>query len=178
MEKPMIVAIGIIAVLAGGLIYVLAGGVQSPTGAFQGYNSYDEMMAAHHGPQESGEQTGLGGCGGETGSSGQAQPTGAVSSYGISYDEVGYNKLLSFSAAPITPEQKQAITGLDFLLPCCGYQSFEPDANCGCGHHIAMQGLANLLVANGWDSDSIQQELNVWKEMFYPGSSTGGMGGC
>ncbi len=186
----------IIAMLSGALVWIIAGNAigttgsaTSPTGAatgvqggaYDGFGSYEEMMEAHHGGSAGGMSTGhdsgLGGCGGETTGSGSAA-TGNKSSYGVTYDNAGYDQLLAFEKSiQLSAEQKKTITGLNVQMPCCGYAQLDPDNNCGCGHHIALLGLAKLLASKGWDRNAIQTEMNVWNALFYP-EGGGNMGGC
>lgn len=177
----------VIAVLSGALFWVLTeksvtGSALAPSSAnagdYEGYGSYEEMMAAHHGGS-GGEPSheGLGGCGGESGSTTTSKP-GNKTSYGLTYDNAGYEQLIGYaSSIKLSADQKKTITGLNVQMPCCGYAQLDPDNNCGCGHHIASLGLANLLVSKGWSKNAMQTEMNKWIELFYP-ESGGNMGGC
>lgn len=105
--------------------------------------------------------------------------SGATSDYGISLDNQGYQKLLEYeNSITLTKEQNSQIVGLDINMSCCGVQKILPAGNCACGHHLALHGLAKYLVTNGFDRNQIQNEINKWKEVFYPESGNGNMGGC
>jgi len=191
-DKALMASLVIIAILTGALVWIITGKTTTTTGSalqpassdYEGYGSYEEMMAAHHGGSagsgndggmSSDSMSGLGGCGGE----GSASSTpGNKTSYGITYDNDGYNKLLEYEQSiQLSAEQKKKIAGLNVQMPCCGYAQLDPDNNCGCGHHVASLGLAKLLASKGWSTSAMQTEMNKWIGLFYP-ESGGNMGGC
>jgi len=69
-----------------------------------------------------------------------------------------------------TPDLQKQIAGFDVLIPCCGFKlsSANPNADCQCGHHLAMRGIIKYGLTHGWTRDQIQQELNQWKPIYYP----------
>lgn len=69
-----------------------------------------------------------------------------------------------------TPDLQKQIAGFDALIPCCGFAktSADPNADCQCGHHLAMRGIIKYGLTHGWTRDQIQQELNQWKPIYYP----------
>lgn len=145
-------------------------------GPYQGYNTYEEMMEAHHGSGASASSED--GCGGVASGTGKAEFAGQTSDYGITYDDAGYEQLLGM-AKSINPtkEQEKVFVGLDILLPCCGVKLLQASNNCECGHHVAMFGLAKMLAQKDYSREQIQDELNKWKQVFYPGGASG-TGGC
>ncbi len=105
----------------------------------------------------------------------QAEP----SKFGVPYNDDGYKQLLGFDKTiSLSDAQKQDFVGLNVRLPCCGFQSLQAAGNCQCGHHIAMSGLAKSMLQDGYAKEEVQAELDKWKDIFYPGSSSGGLGGC
>lgn len=151
-------------------------------GSFQGYNSYEEMMEAHHpkgGQAKEGQAMSGGednpGCGGVTNASTE------VSSYGLTYNDAGYQELLSDAKrVTLTPDQGKNIVGLNVEIPCCGVKTLQASGNCECGHHVALFGLAKRLALQGYTRDVIQLEIGKWKNVFYPGGieAKGNTGGC
>ncbi|MBS3051936.1 MAG: hypothetical protein J4428_01005 [Candidatus Aenigmarchaeota archaeon] len=102
-----------------------------------------------------------------------------TSSESVALDNGGYEKLLEYEETiSLTPEQNKQIVGLDINLPCCGVQKIQAAGNCGCGHHLALHGLAKYMITNGYDRNEIQNEIDKWKTVFYPESGSGSMGGC
>ncbi|MEM4282492.1 MAG: hypothetical protein QXU88_02610 [Candidatus Woesearchaeota archaeon] len=159
----------------------------SASGLYHGYSSYEEMMEVHHGKSansaasvSTGATTGVGGCGIEpTSHDASPQGSGEMSEYGISYDSAGYAKLIDYAKSiKLNSEQTKKIVGLDVRLPCCGFTTLQASNNCECGHHVALYGLAKLLVTKGYTREQIQAEINKWKEVFYPGGADSGTGGC
>ncbi len=154
-------------------LYMPAG----PTGSAianqnQGFSSYEEMMAAHHGPQSSG-----GGCGFSEEGVPSSSKVGGVSEYGISYDQKGYDELLKYAVLSLDATQTSKVVGLDVSIPCCGFSKLQASGNCECGHHTALFGLAKLLASKGYEKQAIQSEIDRWKEIFYPNGAAG-TGGC
>ncbi len=111
---------------------------------------------------------------------------GTISSYGISYDNAGYEKLLEYyskiSLDSLTEEQKQRFIRIGTMEktgcgPCCGIQNgpaidSNGQARCGCGHNLALIGLIKYLVknyGNKYSDDQIFQEIVKWKKLFFPG---------
>lgn len=171
----MAILVGVIAVMGYQLYgtpktgYVAAG-----SGPYQGYSSYEEMMQAHHGGAQQEP-----GCGMESGPSESEFATGELTEYGVTLDKNGYKQLLDYeSTIRLSSEQQQKIIGLDIRIPCCGFQKIQAADNCACGHHIALVGLAKLLASTGYDRDKIQQEIDVWKNIFYPNGVDSGAGAC
>jgi len=69
-----------------------------------------------------------------------------------------------------TPDLQKQVAGFDALIPCCGFKltSADPNADCQCGHHLAIRGIIKYGLTHGWTRDQIQQELNQWKPIYYP----------
>ena len=112
--------------------------------------------------------------------------------YGITYDQVGYEKLLEYyrtiTLDNLTQEQKErfirigtgngdienARTGCG---PCCGIQNgaaidMEGNPRCGCGHNLALIGLMKYLVkyyGDRYSDEEIFKEVVRWKKIFWPG---------
>ncbi|MBI2970944.1 MAG: hypothetical protein HYY37_00830 [Candidatus Aenigmarchaeota archaeon] len=147
-------------------------GYAAQQGQYQGFSSYEEMMQAHHGGSSSGS------CGMESGAAPSRFATGEMTAYGITLDNAGYEKLLTMNSIRLDAGQQQKIVGLDIELPCCGFQKIEAAGNCECGHHVAMVGLAKLLATKNYSREQIQQELDVWKNIFYPDGLDSGAGAC
>ncbi|MBI4896419.1 MAG: hypothetical protein HY832_02625 [Candidatus Aenigmarchaeota archaeon] len=178
MEKNIISA-AIIVLLLGtvGVIGVqlygskVTGYVTSPD-PNQGFSSYDEMMAAHHGSGASGDACGFVGESNVTVMDGEELP------YGITFDTNGYEKLLSFDSSISMSGVQQTVVGLDIELPCCDFKLIEPAGNCDCGHHVALVGLAKMLATKGYSKTDIQAEIVKWKGLFYPNGTASAAGGC
>ncbi len=167
--------LGILAVVGYQLYTTPITGRVTASGGNQGFSSYEEMMQAHHGGQAQQET----GCGMESGPSASEFATGELTDYGVTLDNKGYEQLLDFDdTITLTAEQQNRIVGLDIQIPCCGFQKIQASGNCECGHHIAMVGLAKLLAQKGYDRTSIQTELDVWKNIFYPNGAESGAGAC
>ncbi len=142
----------------------------------EGFSSYEEMMAAHHGGATSGSDSA--GCGGVAEGVGKNIYEGQTSDYGITYDNAGYQQLLSDAKnIALDAEKTKLIVGLNIEIPCCGVKTLQASGNCECGHHVAMHGLAKLMASKGYAREQIQSELNKWKIVFYPEGSSG-TGGC
>lgn len=175
------IVVVLLALLVGTVVF--AG--RSPTGQasagqgdYDGYDSYEAMMQAHHGGGASTAGASEDGCGGVSTGTGKASFAGEMSPYGITYDDAGYQQLLAAEKSiTLNAAQTKTIVGLDILLPCCGVATLQAKDNCQCGHHVAMFGLAKMLATQGYSRDQIQDELDKWKEVFYPGGATG-TGGC
>lgn len=119
----------------------------------------------------------------------QQQPaiSGMSPQMGIQYNTEGYNALLKYyNTIELSDAESKAVAGLDVELPCCGFQGILKnadgtanfDGSCHCGHHDAMYGLAKYMVQNGYNREQMQNELNVWKEVFFPTTGGGNLGGC
>ncbi|MBI4144669.1 hypothetical protein HY493_00490 [Candidatus Woesearchaeota archaeon] len=176
------IVIALLALLVGTVVFAGrsptgASAASSGSGSYDGYDSYEAMMQAHHGGSASAGAS-EDGCGGVSTGTGAASFAGEMAPYGLTYDDAGYQELLKAEKSiTLTAAQTSTIVGLDILLPCCGVQSLQAKDNCQCGHHVAMFGLAKMLAKEGYSRDQIQDELNKWKEVFYPGGATG-TGGC
>lgn len=143
----------------------------------EGFSSYEEMMEAHHGG--SAAQGESDGCGGIQGGASASKLVGKVSKYNIEYGDKGYQQLLDAADnIKVTSAQETAFVGLDIGMPCCGVTSLQAKDNCGCGHHVALFGLAKLLASQGVERAAIQEEIDNWKDVFYPGGVSGSTGAC
>ena len=132
---------------------------------YQGYSSYEEMMAEHHGSGAAGS----GSCGGVSVQSGE------MSEYGVSYDQTGYEKLVNYqNTLTLDGDQAKKVIGLNVQIPCCGFETILPTNNCACEHHIALYGLAKFLAIENYDRDYIQAEIDKWKTVF----DQSNIGGC
>lgn len=176
-----LVSVAIISALVGVIAFMGFQLYANPTGYAvaktsndnQGYASYEEMMQAHHGGSSDGE------CGMEEGVSDSQFATGELTDYGVTLDKSGYDQLLGYARTiRLNAEQQKKVIGLDIEIPCCGFQKIQATDNCACGHHVAMIGLAELLASKGYESGAIQQELDVWKTIFYPNGVDSGAGAC
>ncbi|MBI4155334.1 hypothetical protein HY498_04580 [Candidatus Woesearchaeota archaeon] len=146
-------------------------------GPYQGFNSYEEMMEAHHG-KDAGQ--GVGGCDQEAALSHDLPVigTGDKSEYGVTYDQAGYNQLMGYAQSiQLNSEQTKNIVGLNVEIPCCGFRTLQAKDNCECGHHIALYGLAKLLSSKNYSREQIQSEIDKWKSVFFP-NGQGNTGGC
>ncbi len=103
-----------------------------------------------------------------------------TSNYGVPFSESGYQQLLSYdNTMRLNSEQMKNYVGLDVEMPCCGFTTLQATSNCGCGHHIALSGLAKYLISNGYSREQVQSEINTWKDVFFgEGVGSGSMGGC
>ncbi|MBI4016193.1 MAG: hypothetical protein HY363_00695 [Candidatus Aenigmarchaeota archaeon] len=191
----VVVVLGLFVALAFTIIYAGRGttaavvaGTSGSAGASDGgdhstdgFSSYDEMMKAHH-PEGAGGSSGSDGCGGVPSSGGHDSPfvgSGEKSEYGITYDNAGYEQLLAMSnSITLNGGQTQKIVGLDITLPCCGVRTLQASSNCECGHHVAMFGLAKLMISKEYSREEIQAELDKWKQIFYPEGGSANTGGC
>jgi hypothetical protein len=177
MNKTIISAVIIIALL--GTVGIMSFQLYAPkitayatNDPNQGFSSYEEMMAAHHGAGASGDACGFVGENEVNVTDGEEMP------YGITLDTKGYEKLLSFDSSIPMQSAQQQVVGLDIQLPCCDVKSIVAEGNCDCGHHVALIGLAKMLSTKGYDREQTQTEINKWKELFYPNGTAGGAGGC
>jgi len=146
----------------------------------EGFSSYEEMMEAHHGGSSI-SASNSDGCGGVAAPSSSVElPSfaGQTSEYGITYDSAGYDQLLKTAQMRISAEQTKEIVGLNIQMPCCGVTTLQASGNCGCGHHVALEGLAKLMASKGYTFDQIQPEIDKWKQIFYPGGVESGAGAC
>ncbi|MBI5332251.1 MAG: hypothetical protein HZB65_01635 [Candidatus Aenigmarchaeota archaeon] len=176
MEMKKIAAIVIIVVLlvsTGALVaYMSITGRVAAEAKYQGYSSYEEMMEAHHGSASSG------GCGLDENSV-PANMSGEMLSYGITLDENGYNQLLKDDVEiKLSDEQMKNYVGLNILLPCCDVATLQASDNCQCGHHVAMSGIAKRMLMQDYSREQVQQEIDRWKEIFYPGGVQSIAGSC
>lgn len=101
----------------------------------------------------------------------------------VDYNEAGYQQLLKYdSTIRLNADQTKNYAGLDVELPCCGFAKLNAMGNCGCGHHIALSGLAKFMASKGYNKAEIQNEIDTWKSVFYPGGApgvgSGAMGSC
>lgn len=146
-----------------------------------GFSSYDEMMKAHHPDQQASGGSADGGCGGVP-TGGHESPvvgSGEMSSYDITYDNAGYDKLLEAAKTiSLNKEQTKLIVGRNIELSCCGVKMLQASGNCECGHHVALFGLAKLLASKGYTAEDIQSEIDKWKLVFFPEGGSGNTGGC
>lgn len=185
MESRNVIGIGLVALFAALLVVSVVwvakpASTAAPTGmSTDGFSSYEEMMAAHHGGGAA-QASSEGGCGGvPQPHEGVSATAGAMSEYGITYDNAGYEQLLKAAKdVSLSAEQTSTIVGLDVQIPCCGFTTLQASGNCECGHHVALYGLAKLLASKGYDRAKIQDEINKWKPVFYPEGSSGNTGGC
>lgn len=183
----IVVVLGLVVALAFTVIYagrgttaaVVAG--QSGAGGMStdGFSSNEEMMKAHH-PAGADSDAGSDGCGGVPSShDSPVVGSGEKSEYGITYDNAGYEQLLAVAnSITLNSAQTKNIVGLDITLPCCGVRTLQASGNCECGHHVAMFGLAKLMISKEYGRDQIQAELNKWKQIFYPEGGSANTGGC
>jgi len=189
MESRNLIGIGLVALFAALLVVSVTWvsnplRTTAPTGmstagmSAEGFSSYEEMMAAHHG--SSGAQASGGECGGvPQAHDGVSATSGGMSEYGLTYDNAGYESLLQAAkSVNLDASQTKLIVGLNVQMPCCGFTSLQASGNCECGHHVALYGLAKLLVSKGYDNAKIQEEIDKWKIVFYPDGGSGNTGGC
>jgi len=102
-----------------------------------------------------------------------------TSQIGLPYNEQGYRQLLNYDKTiQLSDAEKQGYVGLNVELPCCGFRTLQDSGNCECGHHLALSGLAKYMIKNGYAKDQAQAEIDKWKDVFFPGSSSGNLGGC
>lgn len=118
-----------------------------------------------------------------TSSAGMATQKTMQGQYGVEYSEAGYQQLLQYdSSIRLDSVQMRNYLGLDVEMPCCGFKTLQAVGNCGCGHHIALSGLAKLMASKGYSKAEIQSEIDTWKDVFYPGGApgvgSGAMGSC
>lgn len=97
---------------------------------------------------------------------------------GVPFTQAGYNQLLGYDKSiNLDSTQMKSYVGLDVEMPCCGFKTLQAAGNCGCGHHMALSGLAKLMISNGYSQDQVQNEINSWKDVFF-GNNVVDMGGC
>ena len=100
----------------------------------------------------------------------------------IPYTEAGYQQLLGYDKTiKLSSAQMQNYVGLDVQMPCCGFKTLQAAGNCGCGHHIALSGLAKYMASKDYSKAQIQSEIDTWKNVFYgnnSGVASGSMGAC
>jgi len=143
----------------------------------EGFSSYEEMMQAHHGGGAT--QGASDGCGGIQEGAAASKLVGTVSKYGVEYGNKGYKQLLDAAeSVKVTAAQDSVFVGLDIGMPCCGVKTLQAKDNCGCGHHVALFGLAKQLASQGVERAAIQEEINNWKDVFYPGGVSSDTGAC
>lgn len=106
--------------------------------------------------------------------------TASQNQYGIPFSETGYQQLLGYDRTiRLDSSQMKNYVGLDVEMPCCGFATLQATGNCGCGHHIALSGLAKYLISKGYSREQVQSEINTWKGVFFgEGVGSGSMGGC
>lgn len=182
MEKHKLIGALVVLALVAGLgltIWTSRDTRNSPTAAAvtEGFNSYEEMMAAHH-PESAAQASDSEGCGGVVSGPAAASFAGQASEYGIIYDQAGYEQLLKAANIRLSAEQTKLIVGLDVAIPCCGFRTLQASGNCECGHHVALYNLATILASKGYARDQIQSEIDKWKQVFFPEGSDGNTGGC
>ncbi|MEK6887649.1 MAG: hypothetical protein AABX14_01760 [Candidatus Aenigmatarchaeota archaeon] len=98
--------------------------------------------------------------------------------YGVPLTQAGYDQLLGYDKSiSLDSTQMKSYVGLDVEMPCCGFKTLQATGNCGCGHHVALSGLAKLLISKGYSRDQVQNEINSWKDVFF-GNNAINMGGC
>lgn len=191
MESRNMIGIGLVVLFAALLVVSVvwvskSSNTATSTGAAtgmsaEGFSSYEEMMEAHHGSGAAqASSSSDGGCGGVPQShEGVSAVAGDMSEYGITYDSAGYEQLLKAAKdVNLDAGQTKEIVGLDVEMPCCGVKTLQASGNCECGHHVALYGLAKLLVSKGYDRAKVQGEIDKWKDVFYPGGGSGNTGGC
>ncbi len=132
---------------------------------YEGYSSYEEMMAAHHGSGAT-----------QQGCSGVSVKSGEMAEYGISFDNAGFEKMLEYEKTVklTTQDQVDNVVGLDVRIDCCGFEKILPSGNCACGHHLALIGLAKYLAVKNYDKQYIQTEVNKWRNII----NNEDIGGC
>ncbi|MBI5829288.1 MAG: hypothetical protein HZB20_07045, partial [Chloroflexi bacterium] len=85
-------------------------------------------------------------------------PTG----YGPDFNYAGYENLLEWNRFYTVDRAWAAnFEALDLTLPCCGFAapSADESKNCGCGHHQALYGLGEKLLAAGDSRELTQAEI-------------------
>lgn len=91
--------------------------------------------------------------------------------YGVSFSQQGYETLIQWNEEhEVEPRYADAFESLDLRLPCCGWSkpSRDEKADCACGHHQALEGLAEKLLADGQSSAMLQGEVNRWARYTFP----------
>lgn len=96
---------------------------------------------------------------------------GLATDYGVSFSEEGYQTLILWNEE-IKVEERYAdsFEALNLRLPCCDWSkpSRDEKANCACGHHQALEGLAKKLLADGRPGAAVQVEVSRWTRYMYP----------
>ena len=134
-------------------------------------------MKAHHGGGA--VQDAPDGCGGIQNGTAASKLVGTVSKYGIEYGDKGYKQLLDAADnVKVTAAQESTFVGLNIGMPCCGVNMLQAKDNCGCGHHVALFGLAKVLASQSVERAAIQEEIDNWKDVFYPGGVSSDTGEC
>jgi hypothetical protein len=96
---------------------------------------------------------------------------GVVTDYGVSFSEVGYTTLIQWNEeVKVDARYADAFESLDLRLPCCDWAqpSRDEKANCACGHHQALEGLAKKLLADERPGAVVQVEVSRWARYMYP----------
>ncbi len=96
---------------------------------------------------------------------------GLATDYGLSFSQEGYKTLIQWNEEVKVEERyADAFEALDLRLPCCDWAkpSRDEKANCACGHHQALEGLAKKLLADGRPRAAVQVEISRWARYMYP----------
>jgi hypothetical protein len=91
--------------------------------------------------------------------------------YGVAFNAAGYETLLMWKDRyPINPSRASDFEALNVTLPCCAFTtpSADESKNCGCGHHLAVYGLAKKLLADGYNRAETQAEIARWVAYLFP----------
>ncbi len=96
---------------------------------------------------------------------------GLATDYGVSFSQEGYKTLVQWNEeVKVEARYADAFEALDLQLPCCAWAkpSRDEKANCACGHHQALEGLAKKLLADGRPGAAVQVEVSRWARYMYP----------
>jgi hypothetical protein len=96
---------------------------------------------------------------------------GLATDCGVSFSQEGYKTLIQWNEeVKVEDRYADAFEALDLRLPCCswGKPSRDEKANCACGHHQALEGLAKKLLADGGPRAAVQVEISRWARYMYP----------
>ncbi len=96
---------------------------------------------------------------------------GLATDYGVSFSQEGYQTLIRWNADyKVEPGYADTFESLNLGLPCCGWSKPNRDekANCACGHHQALEGLAKKLLADGQSGAMVQGEVSRWARYMFP----------